>query len=206
MNTPPKINPVRRFRKRHIAYVAAGMFMLMAGGCIVGVVGIFRLGAESRALRESVSLSMPGQFDKKFSVRLGGGTTALARGVSHWFRLPPEARAGFDSLHAVEVGVYKSRDDNPCLNPAGALAAADKAMRGRGWTRIVGVVKAGDLVAIYMPAKARASGHVKCCLMVLHERDLVIGAVRGNLDPLLELAARKLESGGHRLPLELAHL
>jgi hypothetical protein len=206
MNPPPKINSVRRFRKRSLAYAAAGMFLLVGGGCVVGVVGIFRLEAESRALRESVSLSMPGQFDKKFSVRLGGLTTALVRAGSHWVKLPPEARAGLDSLHGVEVGVYKSHDDNPCLNPAGALAAADKSMRGRGWTRIVGVAKAGDLVAIYMPAKTRSSGGVKCCVMVLHERDLVIGSLRGNLDPLLELAAQKLESGGQRLPLELAHL
>jgi hypothetical protein len=181
-----QLRPVR-FRKRHIVALAA---VVILAWCYIGVTGYFRLSSETRALRESVMNSVSGQWSKRFAVNVGRCTVGLVQLGSGLVHLPPEARAALDSLRGGEVGVYRLQQAQGCINPAAVFQAADRAMAARGWDRIVGVAKASELVGIYAP---RSGSGLKCCLMVLHEQDLVVASVRGDPRPLLKLATRRLD-------------
>jgi len=158
--------------------------------CAIEITGYFRLSSATRALRSSVMESVPGQWDKRIAVHLGSLTLDLVRFGSRFFKLPPEPRAAIDSLHGAEVGVYRLHDAPATVNYYTILAAADKSMSRRGWERIVGVAEGRQFVAVYAPHGIRTVGRLACCVLVLHEQDLVVASVRGNPEPLLELVRR----------------
>ena len=167
--------------------------------CAVGIAGYFRLSSATQALRNSVIESVPGQWDKRFAVHVGGLTLSLVRFGSRLFNLPPEPKAALEVLHGAEVGVYNLQDA-PCARDYSAMfTAADKCMRRRGWERIVGVARGRQFVAVYMPRSLRTVKRMACCVAVLNEQDLVVASARGNLQPLLELATQRLQE--HELSL-----
>ena len=175
-------------------YLLLLVVLLVPLVCAFGVRGYFRLSSETKALRQTVMSAIPGQWNKRFAVHVGWLTMDLVRAGSQFVNLPPEPRAALEALHGAEVGVYKL-DHDPVRIDAGAIfAAADRAMKTPGWERIVGVVEADQLVAAYVPARAVSAKRMACALVVLHQRDLVVVSARGNLQPLLQIAGRKLES------------
>jgi hypothetical protein len=161
--------------------------------CAIAVVGMLHLGSEATILRKILMSSVPGTWDKKIAIRVGGITTALVRGGSRFFKLPPEPRAALDSLHGAEVGVYNLREEPGYVERGPILTRADKAMAARGWDRIVGVVEENNLVAVYMPHKKVSARNLRCCVVVFSGRDLVVVSARGNVEPLLALAEKHIE-------------
>ncbi len=194
---PPVIAPAqharRKFRVRG-GYIVLALILLVPAAGAFGITGYFRLSSETQALRGSLMNSVPGEWHKKFAVHAGYITMALVRNLSHHFRMPAEPRAAIEALRGAEVGVYELQGEPIAAEPGQVLQASDKALRARGWERFVGVVQGEQLVAIYLPRKGLSSSHISCCLMVLHERQLVVASVRGNAEPLLELANKKLEA------------
>ena len=126
-----------RFKKRYVFALVALLLVVLS---VRAVAGYFTMGNEAAALRKSVTAHAGGQCEKKFSLRLGWITTGLVRAGSRLFNLPPEPRTVIDSLHRVEVGVYKFTEDGGISRAGEILAATDVTMTKRGWDRIVGVV------------------------------------------------------------------
>ena len=186
-----------RSAKSSAGYFILAGSLLFLGFCAIGVVGIFQLGSEATVLRETVMGSVPGQWDKKIALRVGGITTALVRGGSRFFHLPPEPRAALDALHGAEVGVYNLREEPGNVERGAILNNMDKAMVRRGWQRVVGVVEGRQLVAVYVPQKGVSEKRMRCCVAVLNERDLVVVSARGNLEPLLAIAHQRMEHELH---------
>jgi len=191
----PSKPPPERFRKR---YVVAPAFVFLLCCCAWGAAGYFRLGSETSALRASLMGSVGGRWNKKIAIHAGGLTMGLVRAGSRLFHLPPEPRAAIEALHGAEVGVYKLQQAPLSVDHAAILSAADKAMARRGWDRMVGVAKENELVAVYVPRKGISPGRMRACVMVLHDRDLVVVSARGNLKPLLEIANKRFEVSGKR--------
>jgi len=178
-----------RFRARAII-VSATLLLLFLCGC--GVAGYFQLGSEATILRKCIMTSVPGQWDKKIAVHLGGLTCGLVRAGSRLFNLPPEPRAALEAVHGVEVGVYKLQEQPVSLNRQAIFSKADQAMTARGWLRVVGVAKGTDIVAIYIPRTGFSARQMSCCLLVLDDQNLVVASARGNPQPLLAIAAKHL--------------
>jgi hypothetical protein len=155
--------------------------------CVIGVMGYFRLSSETKALRQAVMGARTGDWEKQFGVNVGGLTLDLVRAGSSFFKLPREARAALDALRGADVGVYQLRSARLALDPPAILPAADRAMKERGWERVVGVLDGQTLVAIYVPRKGLSAGRIRCCLAVLDDRQLVVVSARGNLDPLMRV-------------------
>jgi len=190
MESIAPLSPAPGFRTSHLVI----LFLLLGFGLsVVGVTGYFRLGSDSSALRSSLMESSPGQWHKKIAVHVGGLTMGVLRTGLRWVKLPAEPRAAIEALRGAEVGIYKLETDPSWLNQEKIVATADKVMRSRGWDRVVGVVKEGDLVLAYIPRRGLSVGSMKCCLMVLHGENLVVGSARGNLRPLMELAWNRLD-------------
>jgi hypothetical protein len=181
--------PGSRLRAWHC--IAATLLAAFFMGVFV-VWGFFRLSSESEALRESLMGSVQGKWDKKIGLHVGVFSTALVRAGSRFFEMPPEPRAALEAIRSVEFGIYELREDPGPIDAGAILARADKAMSGRGWQRAVGVVHEHQVVAVYLPRREVRLGSLKCCLLVLESRNLVVLSAKGNLEPLVELAWSKL--------------
>jgi hypothetical protein len=55
----------------------------------------------------------------------------------------------------------------------------------------------GDLVSVFIPTKRISASHVRCCVMVLHDRELVLAAATASLEPLMELAHDNFKISEH---------
>jgi hypothetical protein len=192
---PPRASspkrPAFRFRKRYLVVL---LLLCVPVLCAFGITGYFRLSSDTDALRNSFMTAAPGQWQKKFAAHAGWMTFALVRSIGQLLPLPVEPRAALNAVQGAEVGIYELHQPPGSANPSAILLRADEAMTGRGWVRIVAVAHEHELVAIYIPAKGVSSKRMTCCLAVLKDRELVVVSARANLDPLLDLAARKLAS------------
>jgi len=161
--------------------------------CAWTVVGMFRLGSDAAALRSAVTEVLPEVSQDVVTLRAGGLLTGGVRLAASFFPLPEEARAGINTLHGAEVGVYKLSPTTQCADTSMVFARADKVMQKRGWTRMVGVAESKNLVMIYVPRKMSSARRVKCCVLVREGEDLVVVAARADLVPLLELGQKHWE-------------
>jgi hypothetical protein len=173
--------------------IVLGILLLWFLGVVIGVASYFRLSSEASALQQSVVAAGDGTWNKKIALNVGFFTTGLVRTGSRFFKMSPEPRAAFESIRGAEVGVYKLDKSAGWVNTSAILARADKAMSARRWDRVVGVSHKHELVAVYLPRRGFSAEHMKCCVLVLHGRDLVIAGVSGNLEPLLQLAQSKVD-------------
>ena len=195
----PSPLPPASFRPRVWHFVIA-LVIILPVWTVVGVTGYFRLSPEARVLRGSLMDSVGGQWHKKFAVHLGGMTMGLVRFGSQFLHIPPEPKAALKTLHGAEVGIYDLADDPSGLDSVRIFNNADRAMKSRGWQRIVGVVKEGDLVAVYFPISAVRPSSMACCVMVFHERQLVVASARGNLEPLLDIIDKNIKRATAKFP------
>ena len=115
-------------------------------------------------------------------------TFQMLRAGLSFVSLPPEARTALRAVRGAEVGVYHLSEDMSVLDQGALLSAADRAMAGRGWERLVGVCREHEFVAVYLPKEQRASAQVQAYVAVVNRADLVVVAARTALEPLLELA------------------
>ncbi len=189
-NPPVPDAPVRR--QRIGLLVVFGVLVVLVF-CGFRAVGCLHLGSETNALRAVLMSSTEPGWKKRITIRIGSFTTALVRVGLRFVDLPPEARAALDCVQGGEVGVYELDHEPGCAPRGPLLAAMDKAMERRSWTRVVGVVQGDQLVTIYVPAKPSSSSRLQCCLAVLSHRELVVAAARGNPEPLIQVLAKRLE-------------
>ena len=160
---------------------------------VIGITGYFRLSSEANALRQSAMSSVAGTWHKKIALHVGRLTTGLLRVGSHYIKLDPEPRAALGALRGAEVGIYKLQEEPEVVDGCAFLAHADKTMTARGWERVVGVSREGQLVAVYCQKRGASSRDLKCCVVVFQGRDLVVASARGNLEPLIEIARNHID-------------
>jgi len=198
MNRSNRSAPTTLFSER-IARSGFGNALSVALVCI-GVTGCFKVSSDVTALRDCVAKAAPAKPDEVVEIGVGPLTLHLARVALAFVDLDADARTALQTVRGAEVGVYKLRCEQPRLNYAAILSAADKTMANRGWDRVVGVMNRPALVAVYVPAEARSARSVKVCLLLVNGNELVVASARSNLEPLVELAwnhAQRTSSGLH---------
>jgi hypothetical protein len=156
------------------------------------------LDRDAAGLREAAMAAAPAAWRQRVALDFGGITLGGLRAISGWVRAPhlDEARLALRAVEAVSVGVYQRPQGGERVSPAAFFGATDSAMMRRGWTRLLAVADREQQVAIYVPGRETADGHLTLCLAVLHARELVVVKARLGADGLGELIA------GH-LPAEL---
>lgn len=160
---------------------------------VVGITSYFRLSPETAILRESAMGNVRGTWNTKIALNVGVLTTSLVRAGTHLFKLAPEPQAAFDAIRAAEVGIYKVSEDAGWVDHRAILARADKSMSARRWDRVVGVSQENQLVAVYVPRRELSAQRIKCCVLVLQGKDLIVVGATGNLNPLLEIAGKNFD-------------
>jgi len=176
----------------------AAVPMLGLGLLAVGLAGCFRLGSDTRALRDSVARSGGAQLSRKVELSAGRLALSLVRTGLSFADLDPVARAAISTVRGAEVGVYELGRQGQPLHCASALEAADEVMAKHGLERVVGVTGHEELVGVYVPT-ALPQGRLRVSVLVLDGRHLVVVSARGNVEPLLELAMREARSHCARL-------
>lgn len=167
--------------------VALTGFCLIPSVLVLAVASFLTVSSTTAALRNSVLETNPGQ--KRVAVSAGPVTCAVAKYGLGFLDLPPEARLGIASARGGEACVYQLDRAAGPAERGRIIRRADIVMEKRGYSRVIGVVRQADLVAVYMPANQRSKSEIRACVLVLHERDLVVAAGRAKIEPILELAA-----------------
>ena len=191
MNSIQAPTPRLHFRKR---YVAALVVLGLLLACSLGIASYFRLSSDSQALRSRLMSSVPGQWHKKFAIHVGWPTMTVVRAGSRLFNMPPQPRAVLDALHGAEVGIYNLEGELALPDFAAVFRAADKAMVSRGWTRVIGVAREAEFVAAYIPSKGISARKMACCVVVLHDRQLVIASAQANVELLMAIASERFRT------------
>lgn len=192
MNRQPTETMEPYFKPRQQGGVHPGLlvFLVFTTCLVAGVLGVasfFFLGADARALRNGFMDSSEGRWQQRIAFNVGGMTTGLVRLGTSLFKTPQEVQAGIETVRSVEVGVYKGTDLPMGKGYGLAVSAMDKRMQKRGWERVVGVFKGGDLVAVYVPRGGLSEERIQCCFLVIHDNELVVGSARCSLGPILRL-------------------
>jgi hypothetical protein len=171
-----------------VGYVVVALIVSLPILCILGITSYFRLSSETAALRDSVVKSGPDHWKKKFAVNVGWFTTGVMRTGLSFVKLDPEARAAAGAVRSFEVGLYNLDQGPSGPDRAAILTRADKAMTARGWERVVGVGHRHELVAVYLTTRNGSPEKMKCCVIVLEGRQLVVASLRGSLEPIVQIA------------------
>jgi len=187
--SPSSLPPVTREPARRLwlwAFLVTPLLLLVV--LAAGVASCFYLGSDARALRDGLMKSSGIEWRQKIALNANCLTLGVIRAGLSCARLDPGARAAVQSVQTAGVGVYELPAGALPPDRSAMLAAADSAMTARGWERVVGVMDGRDLVAIYLPGKNVSIHRVKCCVLVLDGKDLVLVSAQGNPEPLLKYA------------------
>jgi hypothetical protein len=179
-----------------LGLIVFGIILLVCVWAVVGVTGYFRLGSEPAALHRIAESSLPGTINKRVAVSVGWFSTALIRFGSRFFTMPAEPRAALGSIRGASVGVYQLEQDPTPSSVRRMVASADARMKAFGWDRVIGVSKERELVAVYFPHRGVSVNRLRCCVLVLQQRDLVIVSAVGDIEPLLDLAHKHVDMAG----------
>lgn len=190
----PSTAPRRfRLRARHVVLTLAGMFALL----VVALVLSFRLGSETRTLRQVALASVPGTWDRQFELGVGRLPVLIAKAGLGFVPLEPEARAALAAFESADVSIYQRRHGTPTsdlsTSSPDVLAAVSQAMANHGWEPLVRVRDGHDTVGIFVPVDTGRATSLRACILVLDGDDLVMVSARANPGPLVELALRRAQ-------------
>jgi len=186
---PSSLPPATRRPTRRLwlwGLLATPLLLLVVLAAVVA--NCFRLGSDTRALRNELIRSSGVEWRQRIALNAGRLTLGAIRAGLSCARLDTGARAALQSVQTAGVGVYQLPSGTPPPDRAAMLAAADSAMTARGWERVVGVMDGQDLVTVYLPEKNVSVHRLKCCVMVFDGEEMVLVSAQGNLEPLLKYA------------------
>jgi hypothetical protein len=161
------------------------------------VLSTLRLHRDERALRDAALACAPAETALRLEFSVGPWTLGLARCVTAFVELPPEARAALESVESAEVGVYKFAEAGTKASRLEMFTRAQAAMTARGWERIVGVLQEDHAVAVYTPSGLEGK-RFKCCVLTVTPTEMIIAGAVTQLEPLVHIASRHLRSGTAR--------
>lgn len=139
-------------------------------------------------LRQAAAQSAGVELEPEIQIALRPAACALLRAGAALADHPPELHAALGAIRAVEVGVYQVAASKPPAKPRGMLGEIDRAMAARGWERVVGVVNARDMVAVFAPRNIRSHRDLSLAVLVFDGSRVVAASVRGDPEAVIDLA------------------
>ena len=190
---PSSLPPVkRRSALRRWLWGLLAAFLLLLVVLAAGVVSCFHLDSDTRVLRNALIKSGGIEWRQQIALNAGHLTMGAVRAGLSYAKLDPGARVVLQSVQTAGVGIYQLPAGTKPPDRAAMLAAADSAMTARGWERMVGVMDAKNLVAVYLPKQNTSVQRMKCCVMVFDGNQMVLVSTQANLEPLLKYALDQL--------------
>jgi hypothetical protein len=193
---PPLIHPPAKHRWLWIVLVLILIPLIPLGGLALGVASYFRLSSDTRALRNELTKASGTKWRQQIGLNVGSMTLGAVRGGLSFARLDPKAQEVLRAargVEGVEVGVYELHSGSNPPDRAAMLTVADNVMSARGWERVVGVLDGEQVVGVFLPARITSPSRMKCCVVVLDGRQLVVVSAHADLEPLLEFLRNQPE-------------
>lgn len=158
----------------------------------VAAVSYLTLDRDVRMLRNHVMEATDVAWDTKVQMSIGRMTLgAIGQGlrlVDH--KDMDDARLALRSVQHASVGVYERRVGGGECPREQLFAATDRAMRNRGWTRMVGVAEKKETVLVYVQEEPEKNESVEICLAVITGKELVVASTTIDAAALGDLVAR----------------
>jgi hypothetical protein len=200
------MNPVPQTpapRRRVWRWVLLGAGLCLTPFLVLGIAAYsyLTLDRDVAALRRHVMDATGAHWGTRVQVSVGRITLAA---IGQGLRLVhhqdiADARLALGAVRHASVGVYERTAGGANCSREQLFGKTDRAMRQRGWTRLVGVVDGTETVLIYVPEDMKEDGPVDLCLAVVSSKEMVV--VSTTVDPaaLGELVARHTGEGvrGH---------
>lgn len=162
------------------------------------VANYLTLDRDAAMLRRQVMRATGADWDTKVQVSLGSMSfSAVRTGLSFVQNKDvDEAKLALRAVRSASVGVYQRQGRDSGWSRAELLNDTDRAMKSRGWTRVVGVVNGDDTVMVYVPEDSDELDEV--CVAVVNGRELVVVSAEVRPEELVALVERH---AGNKLQL-----
>jgi hypothetical protein len=196
MNVPSEASRPETSPSRLPIWVLPLVLMLLIpvtlfAGLAAVVMTSFGLAGDSREVRNVVmQSSADAQWKPTFEARVGVLPVILARTIVGFLDVEPEVKLGLRAFRGADVGVYELRSGKP--DAARLMETVDQRMMARDLECMVRVLDGDEAVAVYVPRDMDSARRVEGTVLVISDQQMVITTVRGNLEPLLEIARRHL--------------
>lgn len=193
MNAQSAPVPAPAPRRRRIWPWVVGVLVAPWLFIAIAVASYITLDRDAAALRRHVMAATHADWNTKIQVSVGSLTLGAIRS-GMWFARGEDieaARLALRSVNHASVGVYELASKEIKVSPTQMLADTDRAMRDRGWTRLIGVQDNNENVLIYTEDDASPDGPLSLCLAVVNGKELVVVSTAIDPDALQELIALK---------------
>lgn len=184
--SPPPIRSPAKRRWLWVGLVLITIPLVALGGLAFGVASYFHLSTDTRALRNELTRASGAKWRQQIALNIGSMTLGAVRGGLSFAPLDSKAKAALRAVRGAQVGVYKMTSESNHPNSAAMLSVADGVMSARGWERVVGGLDGEQMVGVFLPAGITSASQMKCCVVVLDGRQMVVVSARADLEPLLK--------------------
>ena len=158
---------------------------------VICLCSYLQVGSETKLLRNIALDTADVAPRQKFQGSVGPLTCGFARAALSFVNLPPEADAAGRTIKRAEFSFCKFDQAVSAEGRRAMIAKSEQAMTARGWERAVCVQNDDATVSVFVRQQPR-SGLLRVAFVVLAGRELVVGSVSGDVQPLLDLAVERL--------------
>jgi hypothetical protein len=187
---------LKRSRQRGsvLAWLAVllGLAVVTVIAGVLAVLSLFRLDADTAALRQSVMKATDARWHRQIEVGVGPLILGLARTGLSFVDLEPELKSALRAARGASVGVYQLNAREETLDRSAIVRRVDTAMTRRGWERILVVLGHRECVVAYVPSSIPSTRDLRICLMVLEGDQMVVTSLRADPEPVMELLLREI--------------
>jgi len=196
MNTSPQTRPAAppatpRRRRIWPWVLAICLFPWVVIGA--AAVSCLTLNRQAATLRRQVMAASHADWSTKFQLSVGRVTLGAVRTGLIFVRDKniEDARLALAAVERASVGVYERRTERSEWSRAQLFADTDRAMRQRGWTRLVGVAENdGETVLVYAPEDCAPGDTIDVCVAVVDGKQLVVVSTTIEADALAKLVEK----------------
>lgn len=160
----------------------------------VAVASYITLDRDASVLRRHVMKATHADWNTKVQCSVGRITIGAVRSGLFFVRKPEvaDARLALAAVKHASVGVYELRRSGGEWSREQLFVETDRAMKERGWTRLVGVSdrNGAEAVLVYTPEDIDDDEPIDICVAVVNDRELVIASTTVDPTTLGELVGR----------------
>lgn len=206
MNPSTPVSPAPR--RRVWRWVLLGACICVAPFALLAMAAVSYLTLDSdvRTLRRHVMAATDADWCTRAQVSVGRFTLgAIGQGlrfVDH--KDMPDARLAIRAVKHASVGVYERTSGDANWSREDLFVKTDRAMRQRGWSRLVGVADRKETVLVYVADDFDENEPVELCIAVVSGREMVVVSTSIDARAVGELVAKHAKGDDFKRQLRLA--
>jgi hypothetical protein len=116
----------------------------------------------------------------------------------------PDARLALRSVRNASVGVYERTSGSADWSREDLVLKTDRAMKQRGWTRLVGVAQRNETVLVYVAEDFDEQEPLDLCVAVVNGNEMVVVSATIDGQAVGELVAKHVGSDEMKRNLRFA--